>query len=48
MYSAMSAHVKEYQMVEISRALYHGVPHNHVVILASKTPDIVIYYNLVE
>lgn len=42
MYCTMSMHVKEHQMAEISGALHYGVPHNHIMILARKIPDIII------
>ena len=38
----MSVHGKEHQVVEISGALHYGVPHNHIVVLGRKTPDIII------
>ena len=38
---AMSVHVKEHQMVKIFKALHYGVPH-HIVVLARKTPEILI------
>ena len=33
-------HAKEHQMVDISGALYNGVPHNYIVVLGRKTPTI--------
>lgn len=38
----MLVHVKQHQMVEISGALHYGVPRNHMVVLARKTPGIII------
>lgn len=40
MYRAMSAHVLEPNVVEISGALYYGVSHCHRVILGRKNPEI--------
>ena len=44
----MAAYVKEHQMIEISGALRYGVLHNHIVVLARKTPQVIIivYYGL--
>lgn len=42
----MSVHVKEQLMGEISRALHNGMLHNHIVLLAHKTPDIIIKHTV--
>lgn len=34
--------VNEHQMVVIFAALHCGAPHNHIVLLRRKTPDIII------
>lgn len=34
--------VKEPQLVKISRALHYDNPHNHIVVLARKTPAIIV------
>lgn len=39
----MSVHVKKkHQVVEIFGALHYGLPHNPIVVLACKTPQIII------
>lgn len=40
MYCAVSVHIKESQVVEISGALHHGVSHNHIGVLGCKTLEI--------
>lgn len=37
MYCAMSVHIKEFQVVEITGALHTGLPHNHIEVLAYNT-----------
>lgn len=34
--------VKEPQVVENSRALHYGMPHNYIIVLARKTLEIII------
>lgn len=41
MYCAKSVNVKEQRMVKISEALNYGVPHNPIIVLGHKTPDII-------
>lgn len=39
---AMSVHVKELQVVKSSRALYHGVSHNSIVVFTHETLAVIM------
>lgn len=46
MYCAITVHVEEPQVVEMSAALHYGVLHNHIVVLECTTAEIVTVVHL--
>lgn len=48
MYRAASVHIKEPQVIEISKAFWYHVPHNCIVVLAHKTLEIIMLLNHIK